>query len=165
MYIAFEKLPNNSRIWIYQSNRNIESTEIKGISKALENFMSNWDSHGTPLSGSYKIFYNRFIVMAVDDQSNVPSGCSIDKSVEILKRIEKHYGISLFNRTQIAFWNNDKIETVSLIEINNAINNEKPNSKTVIFNNTINTILELENNWQILAQNSWMKKYFKKLTD
>jgi hypothetical protein len=40
MYVPFESLPEESRIWIYQSNRKFSDVEIVEIETALQSFLS-----------------------------------------------------------------------------------------------------------------------------
>ena len=40
MYVNFDNLPNNSRVWIYQSNRTFSKTELDSISGDLSEFLS-----------------------------------------------------------------------------------------------------------------------------
>ena len=61
MYIPFENLPEESRIWIYQSNRKFSDDEVTEIENDLKAFVEDWSAHGTSLEASYIIQYNRFI--------------------------------------------------------------------------------------------------------
>ena len=68
MYIPFENLPEESRIWIYQSNRKFSDVEIAEIESDLKNFIEDWAAHGTSLEASFIIKYNRFIIIAVNQE-------------------------------------------------------------------------------------------------
>ena len=81
MFVNFESLANSSKVWIYQSNREFSSHEGEIIKDKIESFVANWNRHGDDLNASYKIVYNQFIVLAVDEDSEGISGCSIDSSV------------------------------------------------------------------------------------
>jgi hypothetical protein len=39
MYVPFEDLPEDSRIWIYQSNRKFSDAEFSEIETALQSFL------------------------------------------------------------------------------------------------------------------------------
>ncbi len=62
MYVPFDTLPEESRIWIYQSNRKFSDEEIVEIEEALKSFLENWAAHGAGLEASFQTKYNRFIV-------------------------------------------------------------------------------------------------------
>ena len=54
MYVPFENLPEESRIWIYQSNRKFSDAEFSEIETALQTFLESWAAHGTSLESSYQ---------------------------------------------------------------------------------------------------------------
>ena len=89
MYIPFENLPEESKIWIYPSNRKFSEQEVAAIETDLKLFLDSWDSHGTGLESSYQIKYNRFILLAVNQEVQTASGCSIDKSVQFIQQLEQ----------------------------------------------------------------------------
>jgi hypothetical protein len=53
MYIPFENLPEESKIWIYQSNRKFSDAEFSEIEVALQDFLKDWAAHGTSLECYY----------------------------------------------------------------------------------------------------------------
>jgi hypothetical protein len=55
MYVPFENLPEESKIWVYQSNRKFSDTEFSEIESALQAFLENWAAHGTSLVSSYQL--------------------------------------------------------------------------------------------------------------
>ena len=70
MIIPFDKIPKESRVWIYQSNRKFSEKEITEITNKLKKFLENWTAHGSDLFCSFTIKYNRFIVIALNEKSN-----------------------------------------------------------------------------------------------
>ena len=50
MYIPFENLPEESKIWIYQSNRKFSDAEFSEIETDLQSFLNEWAAHGTSLN-------------------------------------------------------------------------------------------------------------------
>ena len=90
MYVPFETLPENSRIWIYQSDRKFSDDEINEIEAALKTFTENWAAHGTGLEASFITKYNRFIILAVNQEAQASTGCSIDASVHFIQELEKN---------------------------------------------------------------------------
>ncbi|MGB0879774.1 MAG: ABC transporter ATPase, partial [Polaribacter sp.] len=77
MFTAYKNLPDNSRIWIYQSDREFTQEEIEKITQKATHFINQWTRHGEDLKGSFTIKYNQFLVLAVDEGFNNVSGCSI----------------------------------------------------------------------------------------
>lgn len=90
MFVPFESLPQESKIWIYQSNRKFSDDECSEIETDLESFLQNWSAHGTSLEASYQLKYNRFIIIAVNQEVQNATGCSIDASVQFIQNLEKN---------------------------------------------------------------------------
>ena len=42
MFVEFDKMPDTSRIWIYQSNREFSSEEENVIKRNTKKFIENW---------------------------------------------------------------------------------------------------------------------------
>ena len=159
MLVNFESLDDNSKIWIYQSNREFSKNEIVEIIDKMEDFIEDWLGHGDQIKASYLIKYNHFIIIAVDQLYNAVSGCSIDASVNFIKELEKEFNIDLTNKLNISYRDADTINIVSLADFKNFAKQHKITSKTVVFNNIISTKAELSEIWEVTADKSWHKRY------
>lgn len=154
MFVPYSEIANTSRVWVYQSDRNLSDKEVVFVQQKLLNFCNEWKAHQTHLKSSYKVLHNRFIIILVDEQQQNASGCSIDSSVKFIKEIEAEFGIDLFNRTQIAFDQKGEIVTLSIAEFKKVVQ-----ADTVVFNNLVTTKADLEENWETVASNSWHAKF------
>lgn len=163
MLVAFDQLPDSSRLWVYQSNRPFSPSEEEAISLALKNFCSQWEAHGHPLSASFKIEYHQFVVLAVDENVNEASGCSIDGSVRVLKEIQTQNNVDLLNRS-ISFLINEKVELYSIAEAKSRISSGHISEEVITFNNAVSSKKEFLKNWKTSTQNSWLSKYLPKKT-
>ena len=160
MYIPFENLPLESRIWIYQSNRKLSDDEIAEIEPALQSFLQNWSAHGAALESSYQIKYNRFIIIAVNQEVQATTGCSIDSSVEFIQSLEKKYNIDLLDKMNVTFKNGEHIAHKTLIDFKKMAKDKAVTENTIVFNNLVNTIEEFNENWEIPAGESWHGRFF-----
>ncbi len=159
MLVDFNTLSKTSRVWIYQSNRIIINEEVQIVNKLLESFISNWNNHGEGLKASYEVKYQQFIILAVDENHKSASGCSIDSSVQIMKKIEKELDIVLFDRMQTAFKDGDTINLVSMLDFKKYVKEDKINSDTIVFNNMVTTIDDYQNKWEVSVANSWHARF------
>ena len=159
MLMDFDSLQGTTRVWIYQSSREFSDNEIGEIKNKLDIFISNWKRHGRDLKASYKIRYNQFIIMAVDESYNKISGCSIDASVNFMKQLENDFSTDLTNKLNISFKDNNAINVVSLSDFKNYANQKKISSNTVVFNNMVTTKADFEKNWEVTANKSWHKRF------
>ena len=160
MDIKYKLLPDSSRIWIYQANRKFFDHETKEITHKANLFVNNWSAHQNPLNAGAVILKDQFLILAVDENTNGASGCSIDKSTKFINNIENEYEISLLNRSQIAYLDGNEVRIVSLNEIKKKIDAHAITKDTLIFNNLVERKGELKRKWMIPAKDSWMKKYF-----
>lgn len=154
------EISKSSRVWIYQSNRPFSLHEEHGIKEKLNNFISQWEAHGNKLTAKVEIHYNRFIMLMVDEEQAGATGCSIDKSVNLMKQIEEELDINLFDRFNIAYRDVNGIRSCSREEFENLISEGKITENTIVFNNLIQTVAEVENNWEIPFKNSWHPRVF-----
>jgi len=160
MYADFDSLADSSKIWIYQSSREFTENEVKEISEVLRDFVHTWKRHNKDLKSSYQIRYNQFVILSVDESYNGLSGCSIDASTNMFKNIVEKYNVDMFNKLNTAFKNGDHINVVSLSDFQKYVKENKINRKTIVFNNMITTKKELENDWELTAEDSWHSRYF-----
>jgi len=160
MYIPFEQMPEHARVWIYQSDRQLSTTEVSEISAMLKGFTDNWVAHGKNLKASFQLPYNQFIIIAADQEFHQPTGCSIDASVAIIRQIEQQFGISLFDRMSIAFKQEEAVKTVKMNEIKKLAGVGTLSNESITFNNLVENVGQLATNWELPAKETWLSRYF-----
>ena len=160
MYIPFENLPEQSRIWIYQSNRKFSDDELTEIEKDLIEFLNNWSAHGSALEASYQIRYNRFIIIAINQEVHPATGCSIDSSVAFIQSLEQKYGVDLLDKMNVTYKQGEFITHKTLLEFKKLAKDKAVSGNTIVFNNLVNTIEEYNENWEIPANESWHSRFF-----
>lgn len=160
MYVPFENLPLESKIWIYQSNRKFTEEEFASIENELKTFIDSWAAHGTGLEASYLLKYNRFIILAVNQEVQMATGCSIDKSVEFIQSIEKEYAVDLLDKMNVTFKLGEHIAHKTLIDFKKMAKDKAVTEKTIVFNNLVNSIEEWNDNWEVPAGESWHSRFF-----
>lgn len=151
---------DESRVWIYQSNRLFSLAEAMEIEKILESFANEWTSHGTPVKGFGTLFFGQFIILMADEAQTGVSGCSTDSSVRMIKIIESNMQVSLFERTNLAFVVKNKIELLPLQQVQYALEKQFIDENTLFFDNTVHNKATLQNSWIIPLGKSWLAKRF-----
>lgn len=159
------EISKKSRIWIYQSNKLLSIDQELNITAKLQGFISQWEAHGNKLSAKAEIRYNRFIIIMVDEEHAGATGCSIDKSVNLMKEIEQDCNIDLFDRFNIAWKTESGIKSCGREEFEKCIQNGEITEDTIVFNNLIQTVEELETNWEIPYKKSWHQRVFGELVN
>lgn len=148
------------RIWIYQASRLLTPNEEDIVGDKLAAFTAQWKAHGAPLAASVEIKYNLFIILAVDQSYAMPSGCSIDQSVRLLKELEQELALSLFDRMQIAYRKDGEINVVSRATFEQLIANGDVTEDTLVFNNLVASRSEMMTQWEVPFKQSWHAKVF-----
>lgn len=149
---------DSSRVWIYQSNRLFTLHEALQLEELLKNFVSSWNSHGTPVKGFANLFFGQFIVLIADETGHGVSGCSTDSSVRMMKDIEQMFNVSLFDRLLLGFMVKERIQMVPMAQLAYALQNKFLDAHTIYFNNTVQTLGELKENWLVPIKESWLAK-------
>ena len=154
----------SSRVWIYQSSRFFMMNEALTIEEMMEDFIINWKTHGEVVKGYANMFFGQFIIIMADESLPGISGCSTDSSVRLIKSIEEKFKVDMFNRQNLAFVLNEKVQLLPLSQINYAFENDFINKDTIYFNNIVQTKEELEAKWMIPVKESWLSKKLAMLT-
>ena len=160
MIVDFDVISEESRIWIYQSNRTLSITEINEIESKIKDFLISWTAHGSDLQASFIIKYSRFIVISLNESFNLATGCSIDSSVRFIQDLEEEYNVSLLDKMNVSYRHGEFIAYKPLIEFKKMIKNRSISKKTIVFNNLINSKSEFLNNWEVPIEESWHNRFF-----
>lgn len=153
-------ISENSRLWIYQSTRALTPVEQEQIQRRLNDFTAQWQAHGHQLTALAEIRYHRFIILMVDEARAGATGCSIDKSVNLMKELEDEFGISLFDRFDIAYRDGEDITSCGREEFEKLIAEGRINDDTIVFNNLVPTLKELNSKWEVPMKDSWHAQVF-----
>ncbi len=159
MTTDFKNLPNDSKIWIYQSNRKLSDDEVVNISPKIDAFLQQWTAHGKDLEAGYEIRYNRFIVLGLNQENASASGCSIDSSVNFIQSLEKEYDLDLLDKMNVTYYNGQYIAHKSLTDFKKMAKARSVSKNTVVFNNLVITKGDYLENWEVPAKDSWHSRF------
>lgn len=146
---------NDYRVIIYPASRPMTTKEAKVITEKLYDFLANWAAHGKPLSSSFKIEKNQFIVICVDEEQEMASGCSIDALGKIMREIDAEYQLGLFDRMKASFVENGEVKTLKLADFKTKIRNGELSKNIEVFDFSKNTYLEFVGNFLLPFEKSW----------
>lgn len=159
MLVSFESLPADARVWIYQSQRALSTSEEERLRVMLEKFLLGWNSHGMDIHASFVIKHSRFVVIAADESKTGASGCSIDKVVHLITEAGTMLGLDLMDR-KICYQDEGVIKSAELTQIKNLVMVGQIKENTLLFNNFISQKHELASKWIQRAADTWTAKYF-----
>lgn len=138
----FDQLPESSKVWVYQSDRDLTANECDALSNDLKLFIQDWAAHGSKLYGDFSIINNRFVILAVDETMTGVSGCSIDTSVRKMKELGSNLKIDFFNRMNLILEKEGEFKTVHVSDV-------KKFDSWNVFNPMITNLAQLRSEWKV----------------
>ena len=159
MIVKFEALTETARVWIYQCNRSFSDSEIEEISEKLTNFLDGWTAHGADLKSGFEIKYKRFIVIALDQEMNPATGCSIDASVKFIQELETDYEVDLMDKMNVSYKQGDYVAYKTLTDFKKMAKDKAVSKNTIVFNNLVNSKAEYLEFWEVPASESWHSRF------
>ncbi|MFL1012621.1 ABC transporter ATPase [Flavisericum labens] len=161
MLVDFNRLPEESRVWIYQANRSFSPDEIEEIQQKLNTFLENWTAHGSGLQAGYLIKYKRFIIIGLNQKLNKATGCSIDASVNFIQQLEKAYNVDLLDKMNVSYKQGEFVAYKPLSDFRKMAKDKAVSKNTIVFNNLVTNIAEFNENWEVPASESWHSRFLK----
>lgn len=129
--------------------------------QAVDGFLETWVSHGAPLRSGRDWRRSHFLLIAVDDASMPPSGCSIDAMVHVLKDQEDELGVRILDNSPVWFLEDDEICRLSRKDFGDLARKGAVGPDTVVFDNTVTRLKEERSGcWERPAGESWHRKAF-----
>jgi hypothetical protein len=153
----------NSRVWVYQSDRKLSDREAQQIQIQLDSFATGWTAHNNKLKAKADIRYNRFLILIVDESQAGARGCSIDKSVNFIKQIEEEFNINLLDRFNLAYREGDEVLSAPRHDFEAMLKQGSINTNTIVFNNMVQNLKELQTKWEVPFKDSWHIQLFRDL--
>ena len=147
-------LNSQSKVWIYQANKELSYDEIDFLRPSIFEFVQKWSSHGSGVDAYGNVFHRRFIGLFADETSSV-SGCSIDSSVGFIRSMGESLGVDFFRRTDFAFLKEDEVVIFDQSEIGEAFEKGNIDESTFVFDNLVKTKEQFLEAWLKPFSESW----------
>jgi hypothetical protein len=77
-----------------------------------------------------------------------------------LQGLEQEFGIHLFDRFNFAYRQGDKVLSAPRHEFEELLKSGKINSGTIVFNNLVENLQQLETKWEVPFKESWHQQLF-----
>ncbi|TCI94229.1 ABC transporter ATPase [Tenacibaculum sp. M341] len=155
--VDFNTLSEEARVWIYPCNRKFYPQEIEEVKQKIENFINNW-KESTDLNASYQLLYNRFIIFSTENDVEI-SNKDIDKQVAFILQLQQEYEVELLDKMNVCFKQGEYTQYKDIKEFKKLIKNKSVNSKTVVFDNLVQTKYDLEHFWEVPITESWYNRF------
>ncbi len=130
-------MPDSARVWVFAAERPLAPDEAGKLLATVDDFLAGWKAHGTPLTASRDWHRGQFLIVAVDEASAPPSGCSIDALVRSLKGLESELGVTLLDNSPVWFLQEGEVRSVPRAAFRALAQAGEVGPDTLVFDNTI----------------------------
>jgi len=159
---SFDALPADSRLWSFGCSRSLEPEEQSEFLARIDGFLDRWTAHGHPLDVGRDWRDGRLLLVAVDERTAPPSGCSIDALVRALKDEGERLDAQLVDNTSL--WYRDPSGTLrraTRTEFAKAAASGEIDADTRVFDFTVTRLRDvLEGRWEVRAGDAWHARAF-----
>ena len=159
--VPFETLPDESRLWVFGVGRDLDAAEEESFLLVVDEFLDGWVAHGMALRCARDWRHGRFLLVAVDEASEPPSGCSIDAMVRILKEEENVLGVPIVDSSPVWYLQDGNVRRSSRSDFRRLVDEGAVGPDVVVFDNTVTRLTEERaGRWERPARESWHRKAF-----
>ena len=161
--LNFSDLPDTARVWIYGAIQPLTPKQVVALDDHMARFLAQWHSHQRPVTPSWQLVHDRFVVVGADESTSGLSGCSIDSMVRNLKDFDTTTGLDFLGTASQVFYRDSAgaIQCVDRPGFANLAKQGVVDDRTVVFNNVITTMAEFRaGRWEVPMSDSWHMKAF-----
>ncbi len=152
MFVEIEKMRDESRIWVFQADRMLSSSESLSLSTKAQAFTQSWSAHDIALKASAAVIHGLFLIVAVDEADTDASGCSIDSMTRFVREAGQEFNINFFDRKRVAIDVDSGIE-LKLFSEAGEIARKQEDLK--VYDSLVSTLGELRSEWKKEFNKSW----------
>jgi len=156
MLVPFQQLPSYSRVWVFQSTKCITAQQKESLETMMSGFCEAWQSHGKELVAGFKIEWEHFLIVGVNENSKDASGCSIDKLFHLLSQWQTAQDLDFFDRKFVALVDQESLNFASIQEVKSIYKQGKIPDNQLIINTLTNTKALFESSFTQAISKSWI---------
>ena len=133
MLTDYQTLSNESKVWIYPSSRKFYKEEIEELEEKIKQFVNGWKKEEENFKSSYQLLYNRFVIIAAEDENTSISSQDMDALVGFILELQNHYKIELLDRMNVCFKQGEYVQYKELKDFKKLLKNKSVSEKTIVF--------------------------------
>jgi hypothetical protein len=161
MFVDFEEIPEDAKVWVYPSSRKFYPNEVEKIEEKIKTFIESWKSDNENFKASYKFLHNRFIILTADDIATPLDNSDIESSVSFILSLQETYEVGLLDRMNVCFKQGEHVQYKDLKDFKKLLKNKALTGKSIIFDNLITTKQDFDNFWEIPIEESWYNRFLR----
>jgi hypothetical protein len=134
----------NGRIWVYNAQRAVQTAEMEVLAPEMMNFIQNWKAHGKDLEASFEWLHQQILILKVNEDTQLATGCSIDSWMAFLQQIDVAYKFDFFKRDRIAIEQEGKLTMYAMNEIPAAWESGEISENALLLDHTISKLSDFD---------------------
>jgi hypothetical protein len=165
--IDIQDIPDHGRLWVFPASRSLTPAEADALLAEVDSYLAEWAAHGVPLSSGRELRESHFLLVGVDEDVEVPSGCSIDALVNRLRSLSKELGVDLLDHASVWYRDDGAIRRVSRPEFRRLAAGGQVSADTAVFDTTLTRVSALRaGKLEVPARESWHgRAFFRELSE
>lgn len=153
------QLPEQSRVWVFMASGKLTEEQVSELSWVMNDFVQSWKSHGAELTAGWQLLYQSVLVIAVDENKEAPSGCSIDKVFRLLADFGIKHNLDFFNRLLMMLKNGENdVQIMPSSQLKSKIIGGELNMGTLVLNTSVSCLADAKQKLFIPVAESWLGK-------
>lgn len=154
--VSFDSLPDDARVWVFGAAREITGEPCDRLLGAVDEFLGQWNAHGSPLVCGREWRDGRFLAIGVDQSTAGASGCSIDGLFRTLARLESEIGTTMLGGGRVYYRDADGRVNVATRTAFNALGRDgRVGPETPVFDTSITTAAAWRERFERPVRESW----------
>ena len=159
--VPFTSLPDSARVWVFASDHELTGAAADTLLAAVDQFLSEWKAHGSPLRCAREWRDDRFLAIGVDVDAENASGCSIDGLFRTLQQLERTIGSRLVGGGRVFYRVGSEILAATRDEFIDGIKRGEVRGETPVFDTSLTAAKAWRTGFEQPAESGWTAPYFR----
>lgn len=156
-HVAFNQLPDNARVWVFASDRPLNSAEAAMLLEDVDRFLDQWKAHGAPLRSARAWRDDRFLAVGVDPTAEQASGCSIDGLFRGLQQLERRLATGLVAGGRVFYRDANGVARMALRQDVSALSGKGAiTESSSVFDTTVTDARAWRERFERPARDTWV---------
>ncbi len=154
--IINQQFSDQANVWFYFLPKELGQDEIVYFEAEKNEFLQKWNSHGQAIFAEMVLVQNRLIIVVAENISGSISGCSIDKSLALMKSLSLKWQMDLLDRNWVIYEKSPGNLEFSRLNLFWALRKaHEINDDTIVYDTTIQNVGQLRNAFKKTFSQSW----------
>jgi len=154
--VAFDTLPDDARVWVFGAANEIPAPAANRLLQAVDEFLAQWNAHGSPLLCARDWRDDRFLAVGVDQSTAGASGCSIDGLFRTLARLESELGTTMLGGGRVYYRDADgRVNATTRKAFNELARDGRVGPDTHVFDTSLTTAAGWRDTFERPVRESW----------